>query len=163
MQVVVDLKSIPLKPINPITVNLCAASKNPRAVPTMRSNREMSCCLAARCAARNRRTRSSMVSTCAAFPVGACALRCCGWWLGGDWDDDDDFFAAAAEEEEEEEEEEGDAGLEAGFGEEEDELEGTDVDFVFACGVLDVNRVASATVRGILPPPAIVPYVGLGS
>lgn len=34
-----------------------------------------------------------------------------------------------------------------------------DPDFVFACGVLAVNRVASATVRGVLPRAAIV-WVG---
>lgn len=136
--------NIPLKPINPITVTLCAASKYLREALTTRSNREMSCCFAARCAARNLRTRSSIVSAgccglcCCGDGGGTAPLLCCGWcgwWL---LDGDDCCFD-----------------VEEVRGEEDD----PDPDFVFACGVLAVNRVASATVRGVLPRAAIV-WVG---
>lgn len=122
-----------------MTVTLCTALKYRREALTTRSNREMSCCFAARCAARSRRTLSSIVS------AGCCGLccgddddggggmppLCCGWWRlllpGG-----------------------------VCFEVEEVADEDAGPDFVFACGVLAVNRVASATVRGALPRAAIV-------
>lgn len=132
-----------------MTLNLCAASTYRREAFTILSNRETSCCFAAKCAARSRRTRSSIVSP-------ACCCDCCGdvlgggtapgpprlgsgWWLAGVGCCRDRGAAAEAED--------GDLEGEAG-----------DEDFVWACGVLDVKRVASATLRGavVLRPTTIV-------
>jgi hypothetical protein len=102
-----------------MTVNLCAASKKRREPPITWSILDTLCCLAARCAARSRLTRSSIVS-CAAAPIP---------FLRGN-DDDDDAFGGLL--------------LLVMLG------EGEEDDFAAACGVLDVNRVASATLRGLL-------------
>ena len=84
------------------------------------------------------------------MPAGAAppALLDCGWcWYRDDGEEDEvDLFVVAEE---------------FGFGDVEAEVEvevdaDGDEDFTFACGVFGVNRVASATLRGILPSPAIV-------
>ncbi len=171
-----------------MTVNLCAASKYLRDALTTLSSRETSCFFAARCAARSRRTRSSIVSVsicaCDCGCDGACAGArgprgaapgsddddddddgdtpplCCGWWWGRPGDGCDGCCCVCLDLDEEEEEEE--EGVEEEGGEEEEEEEeepedggGVD-DFEFACGVFVVNRVASATVRGVLRPTTIV-------
>lgn len=83
---------------------------------------DVSCLLAARCAARSRRTRSSIVSGAEGLGMPGGGIR-----LRGDCEEEDD----------------GEGGE---LLDEADELDGG---FAFACGVLAVNRVASATLRGL--------------